>query len=559
MFSQRAVDYIIVGGGSAGCVLANRLSANPATTVCLLEAGPPDSHPLIRVPIGIVYMMMSSKRNWRYYTEPQPQLDGRRLYWPRGKTLGGSSSSNAMIYTRGHACDYDLWASLGNRGWSYADVLPLFLRSEHHETGASAYHGSAGPLNVAPLRSPNLLARVFLEAAAEAGYPRNDDFNGAVQEGIGLYEVTQKNGERWSVARAYLHPAMGRPNLHVVCGARANRVILDRKRAAGIVYARSEGGEVALTARCEVILCGGAINSPQLLLLSGIGPEAEMRRHRIAPLHCLPGVGRNLQDHLDVLVVHKCRQPVSLGMSIGTLPQQPKHVLDYLRKRSGPLTTNAAEAGGFIRTSEQAPVPDLQFHFTPAHLQGHARNLRSALRTLVGHGYSLHVCNLRPRSRGRVALRSADPMDDALIDPNYLSDPEDLAVLVDGVKAARRVLAAAAFDPYRGAEMEPGAAVQSDEQIERFIRARAESIYHPVGTCKMGSDDMAVVDDMLRVHGVTGLRVVDASIMPTLVGGNTNAPTVMIAEKAADMILGSTPEQALMPEPETHAASGGTR
>jgi choline dehydrogenase len=557
MMKQVTADYVIAGAGSAGCVLANRLSADPATTVCLLEAGPPDSSPFIRMPIGIIYMMMSRKYNWRYFTEAQPGLDNRRLFWPRGKTLGGSSSSNAMVYTRGHAADYDLWAALGNRGWSYADVLPLFMRSEHHEAGASACHGVNGPLNVAAQRAPNLLSRLFVEAAVEAGYLRNGDFNGAIQEGVGLYEVTQKNGERWSVARAYLHPVLARPNLTLLTGARASRIILDGRRAVGLACIQ-RGSETMIAARREVILAGGAINSPQLLLLSGIGPEAELGRHGIPVRHGLPGVGRNLQDHLDALVIHQCLQPVSSGISLATLPLQARHIRAYLRDRSGGLTSNGAEAGGFVKTKAQADIPDLQFHFTPAHLSNHARDLRSAARTLIGHGYSLHVCQLRPRSRGHVALKSADPADHALIDPNYLSAPEDMAVMVEGVKAARRVLAASVLDPYRGREMQPGAQVQSDREIEGFIRARAETIYHPVGTCRMGHDDMAVVDDMLRVHGMEGLRVVDASIMPTLVGGNTNAPTVMIAEKAADMILGPRGDHAgATGRPEAAGADAG--
>jgi len=534
---QLTADYVIVGAGSAGCVLANRLSADPATTVCLIEAGPPDRSPFIRLPIGIIYMMMSRRHNWRYVTEAQRWLDGRRLFWPRGKTLGGSSASNAMVYTRGHATDYDAWAALGNRGWSYADVLPLFLRSEHHEAGASAFHGVGGPLNVSAQRSPNLLSRLFVEAAVEAGYARNDDFNGARQEGVGLYEVTQKNGERWSVARAYLHPVLARSNLTVLTGARASAVLLDGKRAVSVACTR-RGNATAVAARREVILAAGAVNSPQLLMLSGIGPKEELGRHGITVRHCLPGVGRNLQDHLDVLIIHQCLLPVSSGISLATLPLQLRHVIDYLRNRTGGLTTNGAEAGGFIRGTPDAALPDLQFHFTPAHLVDHARNLRSAAATLFGHGYSLHVCKLRPLSRGHVGLRSADPAADPLIDPNYLSDPEDMATMVDGVKAARRVLAAHAFDPYRGPERQPGAQARSDREIQRFVRARGESIYHPVGTCRMGQDDMAVVDEMLRVHGLEALRVVDASVMPALVGGNTNAPTVMIAEKAADLIMG---------------------
>lgn len=544
-------DYVIVGAGSAGCVLANRLSANPAHTVCLLEAGPPDRSPFIRIPIGLIYMMMSKTLNWRYFTEPQRHLNGRRLFWPRGKTLGGSSSSNAMVYTRGHAADYDQWAALGNRGWSYADVLPYFRRAEHHEPGASAFHGTGGPLNVARQRSPNVLSGVFLNAAVEAGYRKVDDFNGAEQEGVGLYEVTQKNGERWSVARAYLDPARARPNLAIFTGARATRVVLEGRRATGVVHVRGGRTETVL-ARREVILSGGAINSPQLLLLSGIGPEEELARHGIPLRHRLPGVGKNLQDHLDVLVVHKCIQPVSLGISFGTLLSQLKHVVDYLRFRKGPLTTNSAEGGGFVKSSPDQPIPDLQWHFTPAHLDGHARDLRSAAFTMLGHGYALHVCNLRPKSRGHIGLKSADPADAALIEPNYLSEEEDLAVMLKGVVAARKLLAARTFDPYRGQEIFPGKEVQSAQQIEQFIRRKAETIYHPAGTCKMGHDEMAVVDDTLKVRGINGLRVVDASVMPTLIGGNTNAPTVMIAEKAADLIL--EPEADQDSAPQEHAA-----
>lgn len=536
MTRKLTVDYVIAGAGSAGCVLASRLSADPSATVCLLEAGPADSSPFIRLPIGILYMMMSRSTNWRYFTEPQRWLGQRRLFWPRGKTLGGSSSSNAMVYTRGHPADYDHWAALGNRGWSYADLLPLFLRSEHHEAGASVFHGTGGPLNVAAQRSPNLLSRLFVEAAVQAGYPRNPDFNGASQEGVGLYEVTQKNGERWSAARAYLHPVLARANLTVLTGQRAGRVLLDGRRAVGLASAGRDGDTV-VTARREVILAAGAVNTPQLLLLSGIGPDDELRRHGIALRHALPGVGRNLQDHLDVLLIHRCRLPVSSGISLATLPRQARHLRDYLRDRSGGFTTNGAEGGGFVKSAPAEDIPDLQFHFTPAHLCDHGRSLRAAAGTLFGHGYSLHVCALRPRSRGHIGLHSADPAADPLIDPGYLSDPTDMATLVAGVKAARRVLAARVLDPYRGAEMQPGAQVRSEREIERFICARAETIYHPVGTCRMGHDDMAVVDDTLRVHGLDGLRVVDASIMPTLIGGNTNAPTMMIAEKAADMIL----------------------
>lgn len=532
-------DYIIVGGGSAGCVLANRLSADPAIQVCLLEAGPPDSSPFIRMPLGLVRMMMSKKLNWHYFTTPQAGLDGRRLFMPRGKTLGGSSATNAMIYTRGHRSDYDHWAALGNRGWGYADVLPLFMRSEHHEGGAGPYHGSGGPLNVARLRSPNLLSRAFINAAAEVGYPFNPDFNGATQEGVNCYAVTQKNGERCSAASAFLHPVATRPNLTVETRAHASHVLFDGMRATGVAYVRHGQRRQAL-ARREVLLAGGAINSPQLLMLSGIGPPDELARHGIALRHALPGVGRNLQDHLDALVVHQCSKPVSLGMSLATLPSLLRAAFDYLRHRRGPLTSNSAEGGGFVRSAPDQTVPDLQFHFTPARLDGHARTWRSALFTLIGHGYALHACSLRPRSRGRITLASADPAAAPLIDPCYLSHPADMPLMVAGVKAARRLLAASAFDPYRGREIFPGAQASTDQDIASFIRRKAETIYHPVGTCKMGHDAMAVVDDALRVHGVQALRVVDASIMPTLIGGNTNAPTIMIAEKAAELILGGT-------------------
>ncbi len=529
-------DYLIVGAGSAGCVLANRLSADPASRVCLLEAGPPDRNPLIHIPLGLLWMMLSKTLNWRYYTEPQQHLDQRRLFWPRGKTLGGSSSSNAMIYTRGHPADYDHWAALGNRGWSYADVLPLFKRAENFEPGSDAFHGTGGPLNVARQRSPNLLSRIFVTAARQAGLQANDDFNGATQEGVGLYHVTQKNGERWSAARAYLHPVRSRSNLQIFTGAHTTRILLENGRACGVQYLRN-GKLHTLRARREVILCGGAVNSPQLLMLSGIGPAAMLSRHGIAIQHALPGVGQNLQDHLDVMIVQHCTQPVSLGISPRNLAAQPWHMLNYAMFRRGPWTTNSAEGGGFIRSDAAQSCPDLQLHFTPAHLDEHAHTPKHAADTLLGHGYALHICPLRPQSRGHIGLKNADPCADALIEPNYLSHPADRLAMISAVKMARSILAQPAFSPYRGTEIFPGSQVQNDDEIAAFVRRKAGTIYHPVGTCKMGHDAMAVVDDRLRVHGIAGLRVADASIMPTLVGGNTHAPTVMIAEKASDMIL----------------------
>ncbi len=389
---------------------------------------------------------------------------------------------------------------------------------------------------MAEQRSPNVLSPIYVQAALEAGYRLNNDFSGADQEGVGLYQLTQKNGERWSVARGYLKPVFSRPNLTVITKAHTTKVLLDGKRARGVAYVK-DGNTVEIEARREVILSGGAINSPQLLLLSGIGPEAELKRHGIPLQHDLPGVGQNLQDHLDVLVVHGCKKPVSLGISWRNVLFQSMHMINYVFRRKGPLTSNGAEGGGFVKSDPSQPIPDLQFHFTPVHLDDHARNVSRAVFTMLGHGYSLHVCDLRPKSRGHIGLASADPHVNALVQPNYLSDPADMATLLKGVKAARKVLAAKAFDAYRGAEIFPGEGVDSDSQIEQFIRAKAGTIYHPVGTCKMGHDPLAVVDARLKVHGMQNLRVVDASIMPTLVGGNTNAPTVVIAEKAALMIL----------------------
>ena len=523
-------DNIIVGAGSAGCVLAHRLSADPNRQVCLLEAGPEDTSPWIHLPVGIFFTMRSRTLNWRYQTEPQTELHNRRLFWPRGKTLGGSSSINAMVYTRGHPRDYDHWAELGNHGWSYAELLPLFKRNQHQERGSSDYHGVGGPLNVADLRQHSEISRVFIRAAAEVGYPLSDDFNGAEQEGIGFYQVTQKNGQRCSSARAYLHPVRQRRNLTVVTHALASRVLFEGRRAVGVAYLDSAGKTVELPARREVILSGGAINSPQLLLLSGVGPRAELERHNIPLVHELPGVGQNLQDHLDVVVAHRDRRRASYGFALSFLPQVFKSVIEYQLFRRGFLTSNLAEAGGFVKSDPALPIPNLQYHLTSTILDDHGR------RIWHGYGYSLHVCDLRPKSRGVLTLSSADPRDPPLLQPRYLSHPDDLETLLAGVKTCRNILAARAFDGYRDEELFPGKAVQSDDELREFIRRRAETIYHPVGTCKMGHDSLAVVDDRLRVHGLSGLRVADASIMPTLIGGNTNASAMVIGEKAAELI-----------------------
>ena len=522
-------DYVIVGGGSAGCVLANRLSADPAISVCLLEAGKPDNSALIHVPAGLIALVPHGFRNWAFRTTAQAALNGRRLFQPRGKTLGGSSSINAMVYTRGHASDYDQWAALGNAGWSYQEVLPFFKKSEHNEELSDEFHGSGGLLNVAALRSPSAFDQIFIDSAAQAGFVHNTDFNGAQQEGVGLFQVTHKNGERCSTAKAFLHPARARPNLTVITQAQASSIEFEGKRASGIRY-RHKGKNRQVQARREVILCGGAFHSPQLLLLSGIGAADELARLGIPVRHHLPGVGKNLQDHLDFTFVYRCASPALFGVSIGSVWRTLKSIWPYYARRSGFLTTNFAEAGGFIRSEPSQAIPDAQLHFCIAMVVNHGKQLP------LGEGYSLHVCQLRPQSRGTVSLQNSDPFTPPLIDPKYLSNEADMTAMVSGYKATRRILDAPAFRQQGGQELFTAGA-KTDAAIRHLIRERAETIYHPVGTCKMGQDAMAVVDANLKVHGIEALRVVDASIMPTLVGGNTNAPTIMIAEKAAELIL----------------------
>jgi choline dehydrogenase len=526
-------DYVIVGGGSAGCVLASRLSASGKHSVCLLEAGPADTNPFIHIPGGILQAIRHKQLNWHFWTEPQRHLDNRPRYWPRGRTLGGCSSINAMCYIRGHASDYDRWARLGNPGWSYREVLPYFRKAENYEPGANDFHGAGGPLNVAPLRDPNPLSHAFLEACAQAGFAPTDDFNGAQQEGSGLYRVMQKDGRRCSNARGYLGEAAGRKNLTIRTGVHATRVLLDGKRAVGVRVFES-GRYVDVLAQREVILCAGAIGSPQLLLLSGIGPKEEIQRHGLALAHELPGVGRNLQDHLDVIITTRNKSRLSISFHPLSLWRGLRELFRYLFFKRGDLTSNSAEAGAFTRSAPSEPIPDLQYHFVIAANTHHAQQLGPLFR---GYAYSLHACVLRPRSRGRVTLRSADALAPPVIDPNYCAEAEDFDKLVAAFKQARAILAQPAFEPHRLAELDPGPKVQSDEDIRAWIRANAETIYHPVGTCKMGNDADAVVDAQLCVHGIRGLRVADASIMPALIGGNTNAPTTMIAEKAAAFVL----------------------
>ncbi len=547
MTDARVYDYIIVGAGAAGCVLAHRLSADPNNRVLLLEAGPRDRNLFIHMPAGLAKLVNNRRINWGYTTEPEAALNNRRLWWPRGKVLGGSSSINAMCYIRGHQIDYDNWAANGATGWDWDTVLPWFRHAERNSRGADAYHGADGHLAISDLRYKNLLSQVFVQAGIQAGHADNPDFNGASQIGMGWYQVTQSRGARCSAATGYLDPIRSRPNLTILTGALVNRVLIDNGRAHGVVC--NQGSKtLAFEAEREVLLSGGALNSPQLLMLSGIGPAEELRRHGIAVKLDVPGVGSNLQDHLDICTLTRCRTRDSYDrineLAVGW---------NWLVHRKGPGTSNIAEAGGFLRSS-QAPDerPDLQFHFVPVQLDDHGRN------RLDGDGYTVHACVLRPKSRGRLRLASASAGDKILIEANYITDAEgsDLRGMIEGVKISRDILAQAAFDPYRGDERFPGVQAKTDAEITEFIRAKAETIYHPIGTCRMGSDDAAVVDPQLRVRGVEGLRVVDASVMPCLISGNTNAPTNMIAERAANLILGGDGRvEAGVPAQTRHAAS----
>ncbi|MCD9086281.1 choline dehydrogenase [Stenotrophomonas sp. SY1] len=526
---MKEFDYIIVGAGSAGCVLANRLSADPQLRVLLIEAGPRDWHPFIHMPAGIARLVNNRRVNWSYDTEPEPALNNRRLWWPRGKVLGGSSSINAMCYVRGVPGDYDRWAQAGASGWDWNSVLPWFRHSEGNARGADALHGADGPLRVSDLRHVNPLTRAFLDAGQQAGHALNNDFNGPQHQGVGLYQVTQKDGARCSSAAAYLAPARHRPNLQVLTGAQVERIQIDNGRASGVVL-RAGGQRQQLHATREVLLSAGAINSPQLLMLSGIGPAEHLRSHGIDVQLDQPGVGANLQDHLDICTLYRTVPGVSYDRA-----SELKIGFDYfLRGHRGAGTSNVAEAGGFIR-SRFAPDEraDIQFHFVPAMLDNHGRH------RLPGDGYTLHACYLHPRSRGHIRLASNDPLAPARIHANYLGDAEgfDLKMMVEAARLSRDILQQTAFAPWRKAPLFPDRDDLDDAGLEAFIRAKAETIYHPIGTCRMGSDAAAVVDPQLRVRGIDGLRVIDASVMPSLLSGNTNAPTIMIAERAASLIL----------------------
>jgi len=516
-------DYIIVGAGSAGCVLAARLTEDPQVRVLLLEAGAPTTPRESRIPAAFSKLYKTAV-DWNYSTEPEPHLNGRRLYWPRGKMLGGSSAINAMIYMRGNALDYNRWKSVGNPGWGFSDVLPYFKRSENQTHGASAHHGTGGPLNVMDLRYVNILTRAFLSAAGELGIPSNPDFNAENQEGAGLYQVTQRNGKRHGAADAYLDSARKRANLSILTGAHATQVLMEKGRAVGIAYIRNGVSEQA-RADGETILSGGTINSPQLLLLSGIGPADEIKEVGIQPAHDLPGVGKNLQDHVMVSVGYLCTKPVSLA-SAESLP----NLLKYFFFKRGPLVSNVAEAGIFLRTRNELVEPDLQLLFGPAYYVNHGLSPRKE------HCFGFGPTLVTPESRGEISLRSTNPLEAPAIRANYLSTNADMQVVVHGVRLSRQLAHSKAFEAYRGEELHPGTNARTDAEIAEFVRQEAETLYHPVGTCKMGNDSMAVVDARLRVRGIEKLRVVDASIMPRIIAGNTNAPTIMIAEKAADMI-----------------------
>lgn len=525
-------DYLIVGAGSAGSVLANRLSADPAVRVCLIEAGGSDASPRVQVPAGTITLYKSRRFSWNYFSTPQKQLNDRRLHCPRGKALGGSSAMNSMIYIRGDASDYDRWAELGCSGWSWSELLPLFKKSEQNRLGQNpALHGTLGELLVDRPRDPNPLSELFVRAAERVGIRRNDDFNGGSLEGCGLYNVTQKNARRLSAYQAFVAPVRARPNLTVLTGCQVDSLILDGKQVRGLLLIE-QGKPVRLKCRREVILCAGALGSPHILLNSGIGPRAELEAAGVPVAHELAGVGKNLQDHLDGLVTVRSKSPLSLGFSLKSLPQVLAAPFRYLFGRRGWLTTNYVEAGGFARTPLAAALPDVQFHFVPGYRSHRGRLFE------WGHGYAVHTCVLRPKSIGELRINAQRELE---LDYNFLADLDDARVLIEGLKLARRILADSGFDALRGAEMLPGPQVQSDEELLAYLREHAATVFHPVGTCKMGVDPLAVVTPELKVVGLAGLRVADASIMPTLVSGNTNAPCIMIGEKAAALILADAP------------------
>lgn len=527
-----AYDYIVVGAGSAGCVLANRLSANPAATVCLIEAGGGDDSLRVKVPAGILSLYGNPSYDYCYFGVPQPHLNNRSIPVNRGKALGGSSSINSMVYIRGAARDYDEWAALGCAGWAYDDVLPVFKKLERNLLGQDPrYHGTEGELLVDNPRDPNVLSTMFVKAGANAGLPANQDFNAESQFGLGIYNVTQDRGRRFSSYTAFVRPVLNRPNLTVLSKCEVVELVLADGRATGLKI-RQEDRERTLAAGREIVLAAGAINSPKILLASGIGPAAELQTLGIRPAVDLPGVGKNLQDHIDGMITVRSSSNLTLGLSVQNLPRMLAAPFSYFSRRKGMLTTNYVEAGGFARTKYADELPDIQFHFVPGYRSHRGRLIE------YGHGYAIHTCVLRPKSVGEIRLSGGEGRREVQIDHRFFSDERDAKVLVEGIKVARQIFASPEFDAIRGKEMLPGKDVRSDDEILAYLRAEALTVYHPVGTCKMGTDALAVVDPAtLKVRGVEGLRVADASIMPKLIGGNTNAPSMMIGQRAAGMIL----------------------